>query len=108
MVLLNPSENLGAIRECTARNVPTVGIVDSDTDPRIVTYPIPANAESVRTAELVAGTLSIAGQEGRRVRVREAEKRAVRRQREAEWRRKKDEVSGQDSGTDSGAPAADE
>lgn len=48
-IFLNPSENLGAIRECTAKNVPTVGIVDSDTDPRIVTYPIPANMEVSHT-----------------------------------------------------------
>ncbi|KAL7420489.1 hypothetical protein Q5752_004439 [Cryptotrichosporon argae] len=75
VVLLNPSENLGAIRECTARNVPTVGIVDTDTDPRVVTYPIPANMESARTAELVAATLSIAGREGREDRVREAAER---------------------------------
>lgn len=44
-IFLNPSENLGAIRECTASRVPTIGIVDTDTDPRIVTYAIPANME---------------------------------------------------------------
>ncbi|WWD05322.1 hypothetical protein V865_003395 [Kwoniella europaea PYCC6329] len=77
VVFLNPSENTAAIRECTARHIPTVGIVDTDTDPRIVTYPIPANMESMRTAELVVGTLSIAGQEGRRLRLKEAERRAT-------------------------------
>ncbi|WVQ65324.1 uncharacterized protein L199_003500 [Kwoniella botswanensis] len=76
VIFLNPSENTAAIRECTARHIPTVGIVDTDTDPRIVTYPIPANMESMRTAELVVGTLSIAGQEGRRLRLKEAERRA--------------------------------
>jgi small subunit ribosomal protein S2 len=86
--VLNPSENLGAIRECTARNVPTIGIVDSDSDPRIVTYAIPANMESVRTAELVAATLSIAGQEGRRMRLRTAEKKEMSKVRDREWRRK--------------------
>ena len=44
-IFLNPTENMSGIRECTLRNIPTVGIVDSDTDPRIVTYPIPANME---------------------------------------------------------------
>ncbi|KAK6907789.1 30S small subunit ribosomal protein S2 [Kwoniella mangroviensis CBS 10435] len=77
VIFLNPSENTAAIRECTARHIPTVGIVDTDTDPRIVTYPIPANMESMRTAELVVGTLSIAGQEGRRLRLKEAERRAT-------------------------------
>ncbi|WWC62844.1 mitochondrial 37S ribosomal protein uS2m [Kwoniella dejecticola CBS 10117] len=77
VIFLNPSENTAAIRECTARHIPTIGIVDTDTDPRIVTYPIPANAESMRTAELIIGTLSIAGQEGRRLRLKEADRRAL-------------------------------
>jgi len=38
--------------------------IDSNVDPRIVMYPIPANDESLRTAELVAGVLSVAGREG--------------------------------------------
>ncbi|RYY82805.1 30S ribosomal protein S2 [archaeon] len=45
VIFLNPSENLSAIRECTLKNIPTVGIVDTDSDPRLVTYPIPANME---------------------------------------------------------------
>ncbi|KAJ9107072.1 hypothetical protein QFC20_003797 [Naganishia adeliensis] len=72
VIILNPSENLGLIRECTSMKVPTIGIVDTDTDPRIVTYAIPANMESIRTAELVASTLSLAGAEGREARLTEA------------------------------------
>ncbi|KAA1471348.1 ribosomal protein S2 [Dentipellis sp. KUC8613] len=64
MVFLNPIPNMHAIRECAMEHVPTVGIVDSNVDPRIVMYPIPANDESTRTAELIAGVLSIAGREG--------------------------------------------
>jgi ribosomal protein S2 len=45
VVILNPSENLALIKECNISNIPTVGIVDTDTDPRIVTYAIPANME---------------------------------------------------------------
>lgn len=78
---------MSAVRECNLRNVPTVGVIDSDTDPRLVTYAIPANASSPRTAELILGTLSIAGQEGRRMRLLEATKRAARDKRDAEWRR---------------------
>ncbi|PCH38385.1 mitochondrial ribosomal protein subunit S2 [Wolfiporia cocos MD-104 SS10] len=64
VILLNPIPNIHAIRECAIEHVPTIGIVDSNVDPRIVMYPIPANDESTRTAELVAGVLSIAGREG--------------------------------------------
>jgi ribosomal protein S2 len=45
VIFLNPGNYYHAIRECTSRNIPTIGIVDSDIDPRIVTYPIPANME---------------------------------------------------------------
>ena len=64
VIFLNPIPNLHAIRECAIEHVPTIGIVDSNVDPRIVMYPIPANDESTRTAELIAGVLSIAGREG--------------------------------------------
>lgn len=64
VIFLNPLPNLHAIRECAISRVPTIGIIDSDVDPRIVMYPIPANDDSVRTAELIAGMLSMAGQEG--------------------------------------------
>ncbi|RDX48336.1 ribosomal protein S2 [Lentinus brumalis] len=64
VVFLNPIPNIHAIRECALEHVPTIGIVDSNVDPRIVMYPIPANDESTRTAELIAGLLSVAGREG--------------------------------------------
>jgi small subunit ribosomal protein S2 len=64
VIFLNPLANMNAIRECAIEHVPTIGIVDTNVDPRIVMYPIPANDESTRTAELIAGVLSIAGREG--------------------------------------------
>ncbi|KAI0282510.1 ribosomal protein S2, flavodoxin-like domain-containing protein [Russula aff. rugulosa BPL654] len=64
VIFLNPIPNLHAIRECAIEHVPTIGIVDSNVDPRIVMYSVPANDESTRTAELIAGVLSIAGREG--------------------------------------------
>ncbi|KAF8162915.1 ribosomal protein S2, flavodoxin-like domain-containing protein [Crassisporium funariophilum] len=63
-VILNPIQNMIAISELAVEHVPTVGIIDSNVDPRIVMYPIPANDENTRTAELIAGVLSIAGREG--------------------------------------------
>ncbi|KIJ69341.1 hypothetical protein HYDPIDRAFT_105935 [Hydnomerulius pinastri MD-312] len=64
VIFLNPIANMNAIRECAIQHVPTIGIVDSNVDPRIVMYPIPANDESPRTASLIAGVLGIAGREG--------------------------------------------
>lgn len=64
VILLNPIQNIIAINELVAENVPTIGVIDSNVDPRVVMYPIPANDENTRTAELIAGVLSIAGREG--------------------------------------------
>ncbi|KAJ7489878.1 ribosomal protein S2, flavodoxin-like domain-containing protein [Mycena galericulata] len=71
VILLNPLKNITCIRECALAHVPTIAIIDSDADPRIVMYPIPANDESPQTAEIVAGILSIAGREGLALRIEE-------------------------------------
>ncbi|KAG6335149.1 hypothetical protein ID866_3933 [Astraeus odoratus] len=76
VIFLNPLANMNAIRECAIQHVPTIGIVDSNADPRIVMYPIPANDDSTRTAQVIAGVLSIAGKEG--ILTREEEERAQR------------------------------
>ncbi|KAG9046954.1 37S ribosomal protein, mitochondrial [Tulasnella sp. UAMH 9824] len=66
VILLNPLDNMVLIKECCAKHVPTIALIDSNVDPRIVTYPIPANDDSVRTAELIVGMLSLAGKQGLR------------------------------------------
>ena len=64
LVLLSPTLNQHALREATASEIPTIGICDSDVDPRCVTYSIPANDDSPRAVELIAGVLGMAGKEG--------------------------------------------
>ncbi|KAJ3830018.1 mitochondrial ribosomal protein subunit S2 [Lentinula raphanica] len=83
VILLNPIQNMNAIQECALSNVPTIGIVDSNVDPRIVMYPIPANDESPRTAEIIAGVLSIAAREG--IAIREAEMQRMRLAVDTAW-----------------------
>lgn len=41
-----------AIKEAAKLNIPTVGIVDTNSDPRLVTYPIPGNDDSRDSIEL--------------------------------------------------------
>lgn len=65
VVVLNPLENRILLKECAKGRVPTIGIIDSDADPRWVTYAIPANDDSLRCASLVVGILSRAAAQGR-------------------------------------------
>ena len=39
-------------------NIPTVALVDSNTDPNIVDFPIPANDDSLRTIQLIIGSIA--------------------------------------------------
>ncbi|EGF99699.1 uncharacterized protein MELLADRAFT_40132, partial [Melampsora larici-populina 98AG31] len=64
IVIFSPHQSKVLLREASLKQIPTIGIIDSDLDPRLVTYPIPANDDSIRSIELIAGVLSKAGQEG--------------------------------------------
>lgn len=65
VVVLNPLENRNLLKECAKGRVPTIGIIDTDADPRWVTYAIPANDDSLRCTSLIVGTLSQAAAAGR-------------------------------------------
>ena len=74
LVCLNPLENEVCLHECGLYNVPTIGIIDTDADPSWVTYPIPANDDSLRCITLLAGVLGNAGKEGQKMRMKQASK----------------------------------
>ncbi|GAA6015162.1 hypothetical protein JCM11491_000487 [Sporobolomyces phaffii] len=88
LVLLSPTLNRHALREATANEIPTIGIIDTDLDPRVVTYAIPANDDSPRAVELIAGVLGMAGKDGLRAKQERLEQQALiqKRSREAEQR----------------------
>ncbi|KAI5806331.1 ribosomal protein S2, flavodoxin-like domain-containing protein [Geopyxis carbonaria] len=70
VVCLNPLENYVMLHECGLFGIPTIGIIDTDADPTWVTYPIPANDDSLRSVQLIAGILGRAGESGRSRRLR--------------------------------------
>lgn len=65
VIVLDYKRNLVAIQECERGNIPLISICDTDCDPRPVTYPIPANDESMTGIELVAKSLAIAAKYGK-------------------------------------------
>ncbi len=46
--------DVNAVREATKLKVPIVAIVDTNSDPSLVTYPIPANDDAIKTIQLIA------------------------------------------------------
>ncbi|EAW08076.1 mitochondrial 37S ribosomal protein uS2m [Aspergillus clavatus NRRL 1] len=77
VVCLNPIENAVLLHECGLNNVPTIGIIDTDADPTRVTYPIPANDDSLRAVSIIAGVLGRAGEAGQKRRLEEAKQGRV-------------------------------
>lgn len=43
VICLNPLENYTMLYECGLKNIPTIGVIDTNVDPSWVTYTIPAN-----------------------------------------------------------------
>ena len=64
VVALNPLENYTLLHECALHQIPTIGVIDTDANPTWVTYPIPANDDSLRCIQFIAGVLGRAGEQG--------------------------------------------
>ena len=47
-----------AIKEANSMGIPIVAIVDSNTNPNAISYPIPANDDSLRTIQLIIGSIA--------------------------------------------------
>src|SRR5258708_39214637 len=66
-------ENI-AVREAHATNIPTVGIVDTNADPHVITYPIPANDDAVGSIKILVSHIIDAWIEGKNKKVESEEK----------------------------------
>ncbi|KAI9146097.1 ribosomal protein S2, flavodoxin-like domain-containing protein, partial [Paraphysoderma sedebokerense] len=64
LILLDAKDNMKAVKEARKVNVPTIALVDTDMDPRWISFPIPGNDEGVKGIELVSRVLSVAAREG--------------------------------------------
>ncbi|CAI6338491.1 unnamed protein product [Periconia digitata] len=74
VVCLNPLENYVLLHECALNAIPTIGVIDTDANPTWVTYPIPANDDSLRCIQVIAGVLGRAGEAGQKARLAAAER----------------------------------
>lgn len=54
-----------AVREAKKLKVPVIAMVDTNTDPSLVDYPIPANDDSTKTINLIVGYIQTAILEGK-------------------------------------------
>ena len=58
LIIVDPSKELSAIKEARKLNIPVFGIVDTNCDPDLVDYVIPANDDAIRSVKLIMGVLN--------------------------------------------------
>ena len=67
VLVVDVNAHLTAVREAKRLKIPVVGILNTDTDPELVTYPIPANDRSKASIDWVLERLEKAVVEGRQL-----------------------------------------
>ena len=58
VVIVDGQYEATAIKEATSMNIPIIALIDSNTDPNIVDFPIPANDDSLRTIQLIISNIA--------------------------------------------------
>lgn len=65
LIVVDPKREHIAVKEAQRMGIPTIALIDTDSDPDPVDLPIPGNDDSIRSIELLLGRLADAVAEGR-------------------------------------------
>ncbi len=55
LVVIDVCNEINAVREANKLNIPIVAIVDTNGDPTMVDYPVPANDDAVKSLQIITG-----------------------------------------------------
>ena len=71
MYVVDIRKEINAVREARIVGIPVIGIVDTNSDPNLVDYPIPANDDAIESIQLITRVISSAIAEGLKMAVDE-------------------------------------
>jgi small subunit ribosomal protein S2 len=66
IIVVDPKREHIAVKEAQRMSIPTIALIDTDSDPDTVDLPIPGNDDSIRSIELVLGKLADSVLEGKK------------------------------------------
>lgn len=72
--IVDIKDDINAVREARKLNIPVIAISDSNADPSLVDYPIPANDDAIKTIELITNYVVQAINEGKEQHSKKAHK----------------------------------
>ena len=64
IIVIDARREKTAVREAKKRSIPVVALVDTDTDPTGIAYPIPGNDDAIKSVSLILRALSSAVEAG--------------------------------------------
>ncbi len=73
MVIVDVNHEINAVKEARKLGIPTVCLIDTDSDPNYADIPIPGNDDAMQAIEVVVRTLCAAIQEGKTARAQAKE-----------------------------------
>jgi small subunit ribosomal protein S2 len=71
IIVIDPKREHIAVKEAQRMGIPTIALIDTDSDPDVVDLPIPGNDDSIRSIELMMAKLADAVIEGKKSQPRE-------------------------------------
>ena len=66
VIIVDPKKEDAATKEAKKLNIPIVALIDTNSDPDIIGYPIPGNDDAIRAIKLVLSILTDSVLEGRK------------------------------------------
>jgi len=95
VVLVDVVKEMSALKEAATVGIPVVAIADTNGDPTLVDYVIPANDDSVRSVKLIVEYLGEAAQKGQKLakEAKKAEEAAKAAQKDKEAKEKKEKLA---------------
>jgi len=62
--IVDPKREVAAVREARKLNIPIVALVDTDSDPEVIDYPIPGNDDAIKSVNYITSCIVEAITEG--------------------------------------------
>jgi small subunit ribosomal protein S2 len=98
LFVVDISKEYIAVREATRLNIPVFAMVDTNSDPNLVDFPIPANDDASKSISLIVNTVCEAIEEGLSERKMEREKETASKEHEAEEHEDDDDTTEHEEG----------
>lgn len=77
LFVIDIKKEITAVKEARMKEIPVVAVVDSNSNPDLIDYMIPANDDAIGAVKLIVGTIAEAAKEGKKIFEKKKTKKVV-------------------------------